>query len=279
MTIKKIFNNNCVATMIDDEETIVTGSGIGFQKKVGDDVDIDRIEKKFKVVSSHQQDFENLVSKIPIAYFEVTRAIVEYANGILDRSLSDTINVSLTDHIYYAVLRSHENLVLPALFTEELSVFYPEEFEIAKTALKMVDEMFDVSLPFDEVSYIVMHLVNAREGMPSYHAQKTITFIHDVIEIIQADQNVNLDIQSTAYRRLSTHLKYLAQRVFGTGNSGSDDLEDINLFFTTKLMRYNNSVSKIAQYTQKKYDYELARDERMYLAIHIHQVTKKTKGL
>lgn len=48
MKIVKIFNNNAVATISKNkEDLILTGSGIGFQKKIGDEVDPGKIEKKY----------------------------------------------------------------------------------------------------------------------------------------------------------------------------------------------------------------------------------------
>ena len=48
MKIIKIFNNNAVATISDNKnDLILTGSGIGFQKKIGDEVDERRIEKRY----------------------------------------------------------------------------------------------------------------------------------------------------------------------------------------------------------------------------------------
>ena len=49
MKIVKIFNNNAVATISKNkEDLILTGSGIGFQKKIGDEVDPGKIEKKYE---------------------------------------------------------------------------------------------------------------------------------------------------------------------------------------------------------------------------------------
>ncbi len=49
MLIKQVFNNNVV--LVDDDlkkrEYILIGKGLGFQKKKGMKVDIDRVEKKF----------------------------------------------------------------------------------------------------------------------------------------------------------------------------------------------------------------------------------------
>ena len=48
MKILKIFNNNAVATVSSNgEDLILTGSGIGFKKKVGDEVDPSKIEKRY----------------------------------------------------------------------------------------------------------------------------------------------------------------------------------------------------------------------------------------
>lgn len=46
MKIIKIFNNNSIAALSDElGDIILTGSGIGFQKKIGDLVDESHIEK------------------------------------------------------------------------------------------------------------------------------------------------------------------------------------------------------------------------------------------
>lgn len=46
MRIIKIFNNNSIAAISPElGDIILTGSGIGFQKKVGDSVDSTKIEK------------------------------------------------------------------------------------------------------------------------------------------------------------------------------------------------------------------------------------------
>ena len=48
MRIIKIFNNNSVAAISPElGDIILTGSGIGFQKKVGDVVDSQKIEKTY----------------------------------------------------------------------------------------------------------------------------------------------------------------------------------------------------------------------------------------
>ena len=53
LKIIKIFNNNSIAALSDElGDIILTGSGIGFQKKIGDLVDESRIEKTYKKVKN-----------------------------------------------------------------------------------------------------------------------------------------------------------------------------------------------------------------------------------
>lgn len=47
MQIEKILNNNVVQAMDNDVEYIVMGKGLGFQKKVGETVDKEKVEKTF----------------------------------------------------------------------------------------------------------------------------------------------------------------------------------------------------------------------------------------
>lgn len=277
MHITKIFNNNCVATFIDGDDMVVTGSGIGFQHKIGDEIDPARIEKMFKVVSDSRDDFERLVNKIPVDYFEVTRAIVEHANTVLNTELSDSINVSLTDHIYYAVLRHQEGIELPGVFSEEIKMYYPDEFEVGSWALNHINKRFNVELAEDEIGYIVMHIVNASKGNISHQAQNTMMFLKDVMAIVQSELGVEINTSQPAYTRLATHLKYLAQRIIGNQSSGhpiDESIGELNIFIAAKLKRYNDCVAKINQYVNSRFDYELSMDERMYLAIHLYQIMK-----
>ena len=57
MKIIKIFNNNSIAALSDElGDIILTGSGIGFQKKIGDLVDESRISLKKKLKSVYVEE-------------------------------------------------------------------------------------------------------------------------------------------------------------------------------------------------------------------------------
>lgn len=64
MKILKVFNNNSVAAISDDlGDIILTGSGIGFQKKAGDLVDQTKIEKTYLFKDDQKSVLNSLLQK------------------------------------------------------------------------------------------------------------------------------------------------------------------------------------------------------------------------
>ena len=277
--VSKIFNNNCVAAVQDDKELILTGSGIGFQKKVNDEIDIEKIEKTFLVVDEHRKKFEELINRIPIDYFETTRTIIEYAEGELTSELNDLINVPMTDHIANAIYRYHEGLHLPNIFLNDFKTFYPNEFKVAEWALEYINEKYKVDLAEDELAYLTMHLVNGGSGKGITHAQNTVYFVNEVTKIIGDTLNIEFDKNSLNYQRLITHLKYLSHRVLGSDDSAdlmdTDITDDFSLLVVMKLKKFDSTINVIASFVAQKFNYNLSMDERMYIGIHLYQLIHK----
>src|SRR5690625_2567493 len=108
MKIIKAYNNNCVSVDDNGEIFILTGKGIGYQKRKGDDVDTEKIEHEFRIVDHKQNHFDQILEKIPQQYFQTTRYIVERISSDLDIKFNDSVHIALTDHIYYAEIgRAH----------------------------------------------------------------------------------------------------------------------------------------------------------------------------
>ena len=54
----------------------MVGSGIGFHKKVGDQVDESKIERTYVFQDDQKTRFEKSLEKIPTVYFEIAEYIV-----------------------------------------------------------------------------------------------------------------------------------------------------------------------------------------------------------
>lgn len=278
MIIKKIFNNNCVLADEDLNEVIVTGSGVGFQKKPGDKLDVARIEKKFELIDEYMENFELLVKRIPFDYFLITQKIVDKVTKEIKVELDTKIMVSLTDHISFAVARSNEEFMMPTLFEREMQLFYPEEYAIGVWAVELIDSTLGVKLQKEEASFIALHILNASSGTKDKNtARKVIKFVKDCIEIIEDTMNITIDRDSMQFQRIMTHLKFLGKYIIEKNERNMpSNIEEIT---SSLLLRFSNTktaVDSIKQYVKENYDFELSEDEYLYLSIHTYQVVNKT---
>lgn len=106
MKVVRVLNNNIVATITEDnKEAVAQGSGIGFQKKPGDILDRNKIEKLYVFQDEEQAKFLKLLEDTPIEYFQVAEQIVEQAQRVMQFEMSNKVLISLTDHISFAIER------------------------------------------------------------------------------------------------------------------------------------------------------------------------------
>ena len=113
MIINKVINNNVLSTHDENNrEIVLMGKGIGFQKKVGDEVAEDKIEKRFVLDSEDEVGkFSELIEMIPHNYLNLSVDIISYAQQVMSKRLSPSIYISLTDHINFLLERSTKGLI------------------------------------------------------------------------------------------------------------------------------------------------------------------------
>lgn len=114
MIINKVINNNVLSTHDENNrEIVLMGKGIGFQKKVGDEVAEDKIEKKFVLDSEDEVGkFSELIEMIPHNYLNLSVDIISYAQQVMSKRLSPSIYISLTDHINFLLERSTKRRII-----------------------------------------------------------------------------------------------------------------------------------------------------------------------
>ena len=163
MIIQRILNNNVVIVKNKKgQEEIVCGKGIAFKKKVGEFVDVSAINKVFTLRGRKELEyFQELWEEIPVEYFKVADDVVGMIKLELGKKISDTLYISLIDHIYMAVQRSEKGIQVRNAMMWDIQRFYPEEFHLGEKALGMIQKKLNVSLLQDEAAFIALHIVNA----------------------------------------------------------------------------------------------------------------------
>lgn len=276
--IHKVINNNVVLTIDQDgNEVILMGKGIAFQKKPGEWIEEGSIDKRFYLEDEKMnRKFQQFSDIIPLEYMELADDIIQYAKVTINKKLSESLYVSLSDHLYNAILRFLDGVSLKNQMLWEIKRFYESEYEVGLRALEMIEERFKIKLPEDEAAFITMHIVDAELDNSSIENVYTITkVIQDIHNIVRYFFRIEFDEKSVHYYRFITHVRFFAQRLV-TKTTYADDGDD-SLFLLLKD-RYQNSyqcVLKIEEYIKKNFNYEISTDEKMYLMVHIERTVYK----
>ena len=131
MKIIKIFNNNSIAALSDElGDIILTGSGIGFQKKIGDLVDESHIEKTYIFKDKSEKRLRRGIDDIEPIYYEITSLLVNKATNELSTQFYGEIFLAISDHIAFAIKRKKEKIDLPNVVLSETKAIYKKEYQL-----------------------------------------------------------------------------------------------------------------------------------------------------
>lgn len=275
LKIEKILNNNVVISLDKKgQDIIVMGSGVAFQKKRGDIIDETKIERVFtQQVPELTQKFQQMFHEIPIEYLEITEKIILYAESKLEYDFNDNLYLSLLDHIHFTIQRYHQGLKIENRLLTETKMMYKEEFEVAKEAVKMLNDTFGVELPEDESAFIAFHFVNAGSASTMGETVQKARIVQDALTIIKNYFKIELKEDSIDYYRLVTHLKFFVQRMSdGTEQPPTDSDGQLLQLVKTNYKESYECVNRIAKYIQLEFGYQVSGEEKLYLTIHIQRI-------
>ena len=271
--INKILNNNAVVSLDEaGNEVVIMGKGIAFKKRVEDFIEDEKIEKKFIFSPENTNEIINLFSSIPEKYIEITTAIVNLAEKTLNKELSKNLYFSLTDHIYSTIKRFEEGLSFTNPLLWEIKRFYIKEYEISLEALNIIYNFTNITLPNDEAGFIALHLVNAQLNQNSNTAYDITNIMQEILKIVRLNFKIEFNEESVNYYRFITHLKFFAQRILNKTTHENDKVDDLYNIITNNYSESFNTVLKIKEFINNKYDYILSNEEELYLTIHIEKI-------
>lgn len=273
MKIVRVLNTNAVVTTdAKGRELIITGAGIGFKKKKGEDLDRSLADKTYYLESSDDSKrLQQVVKEISEEYLEIADRVVSTARKE-NLKVRDSLYVTLTDHINSAVDRYREGIAIKNMMKLEIRKFYPKEYEIGQKAVAWIQRQNGVDLGDDEAAFIAMHIVSAELGTgDAVDVNKITELINAVLQIVRIHFKINFDEKSISYERFLTHLKFFAARVFDN-TVYQDSMQEIYKVLVEQNAYAYSGVRKIAEYIEKQYRYQLTIDERLYLLIHIKRI-------
>lgn len=272
--IEKVINNNIISAYEKSgAEVIVMGRGIGFKKKQGEVVPADQISKIFRIKSrTLTEQFKELLANMPLERVRISDEIISHAKDHLKLKLNQSIYVTLTDHINFAIERVSQGIEPQNALLWEIKRFYPQEFQLGIYALELIQDRLGILLPEDEAGFIALHFVNAEYGTDIRDAVKFPDQMQAIVDIVERDLGILLDESSLHYERFVTHIKFLIQRIYRKELLSSEDRE-LSLMMQRKYPREYECSVKVAEYIMQATGSRLSEEEIMYLSVHIRRVS------
>lgn len=273
MTVEKVINNNIVSAYDETgREVVVMGRGIGFGVRAGAVIDNSKIEKVFRIKSQGvAEQFKELLANMPLEHAQISNDIISYAKSTLKLKLNQSIYVTLTDHINFAIERYQKGINLENALLWEIKRFYPQEYGLGRYAIDLIRERLHVSLPEDEAGFIALHFVNAEYGTDIRDALHFPNQMKDILDIVTRELGIRLDEGSLHYERFITHVKFLLQRVYRKELLPDEESELAEMMKKKYPKEYACS-EKIADCIEEAAGCRLSAEEIMYLSIHIRRI-------
>lgn len=278
MKVKKILNN-CVVLVEkqDGQEMIVMGQGIGYKYKASDEISKEVIDKTY-ILSNHtlNHDFIKILEDTPQTIFDLANEIINYGKQYLDRTLSDSIYITLIDHINFVLKRYEDQMKTQNRLYWDVRRLYAKEFAVGSYALKQIEEKLGITLWEDEAANIALHFVNAINDGKGMEAVVEVTeTVRNILHIITYHFQRELDEKSINFSRLVTHLQFFVYRILER-NILQDEDDFLYDQIKVKYPQEFACVERINEYTKTFLKQSLTHNEMVYLCIHIHRVYGET---
>lgn len=274
MTIEKVINNNIVSAFDETgREVVVMGRGIGFGNRPGAKIPEDKIEKIFRIESGSVADqFKELLAGVPLEHAKISSDIISYAKGALKLKLNQSIYVTLTDHINFAIARCAKGINLENALLWEIKRFYPQEYELRKICGCPDQRASEGRIARGRGRVYCTSFCECRVWNEYRDALRFPNQMKEILEIVTRELGIKLDEGTLHYERFITHMKFLLQRVYRK-ELLPDEESDLADMISQKYPKEFACSKKVADYIEKTAECRLSGEEVMYLAIHIRRIT------
>lgn len=268
--IKKVINNNVI--LVDNEarhEFVIIGKGLGFNSKAGEIYQYNESDELF--IKPQDHDLHNFLDNIPIDIIKLTIEVIKKCKAILNSELSDSLVVTLSEHIMFAIERSKSKEMSISLY--EVPYLYHLEFIAGKAAVDYLNEKLNIVLPKNEASLIAIHFVNAK--LNNKNVGDTLRFtqiVYKIVNIINYSFHIQINTESENFSRFINHLRYLLIRCQANYDKSGKFNSALEELIEQELLKNFACARKISALIHSECDIEVSREEMIYLSLHIERL-------
>ncbi len=276
MKIFKVINNN-VASAFDEQgkEIVVMGKGIAFQKKPGDLIEKNQIEKIFSLPEESASQFEALVEDMPYEHIATASRIISYAKQMISKDLNRNIYITLTDHLNFAMERLKRNITVENALLWEIKRFYQKEYQVGMKALEIIRQDLGVEMSEDEAGFFALHIVNAEMDGNMHTTMSFPVVLKDVVNIVKYTFGYIPEESNLYYDRFVTHIKYFIERV-QKGQVYENNMDELGEFVQAQYPKSRRCAVRIGSYLKASLSCDVPEEEITYLTLHIQRIVHKS---
>ena len=274
--IKKINNNFALAIDSGGNQVIVEGRGIGFNKMPCTITDLSCISNTYY---DYDEKYLSLITDIPQDVIDTSILIYKKLISRINCTVNDSLPFILADHINFSIERHKKGIDIQLPLYYDLQQMYPLEYEVAEYGLKVIEKNLNVKLPHDEISGIMLNMINAEVNKDKLkEAKENGKRNAKITEIIEKELHITISKDSFNYSRFLTHMNYLYSRV-RNNNMHKSENQKMYISMIAKYPDINVCVEKISKYLGDEYSINLNDEEKLYLMLHVNRLCSRELGL
>ena len=230
-------------------------------------------DSKNKLDESFNKIFENLD-------IDVIKETVGTAEKQLNRYLSDESYSALVLHIALAIKRIQLGKDIHMSFNELKTLKISNEFSVASTMVKILQEKFSITFPIDEIGYITLHLLSGKENNNKVEIHKdgnwlqVQTLSRKIIENAGNIMGVGFVNDDILYEGLLKHLGPTIYRLKNNLPLYNPMLEEIKQQYRFIFNSVEGSVAPLETFVGMK----IPDEELGYITIHFGAAYERKKN-
>ncbi|AZU60198.1 glucose PTS transporter transcription antiterminator GlcT [Neobacillus mesonae] len=277
LRIEKVLNNNVlIAEHPSYQEVVLIGKGIGFNRKQGDSIDTNGIEKLF--VLKNEKEQENYIKLLPFIDRDIHEVIISAIELIKQRThseLNEHIHVGLTDHLMFALTRVSQGMQITNPFLVETKALYRREYEIALEVVSLIKEKTGIELPAGEIGFITLHIHSAMTNKNLSEVNQDSQLVSRLVSMVEEQLGITIDKDGIDYMRLVRHLRFAIERV--KKGEQVEEPEKLASLLKEEYPICYNLAWKLIKVMQQTLKLKVFDAEAVYLTMHLQRLQAKIK--
>lgn len=268
--ITKILNHNSFMGIEskNDQECLIMGKGVAFDKKVGQTVSVtgDARVYSLKELTDRGEAKEIIKSVSPLC-LELANEVLDQAEeefGKVDRSILFT----MADHLDFAVRRIQNGEQISNPLTDDIRIMFYKEYKVAGCIRDLLKEKLGIRIDEHEIGYIALHVHAAIVDENVSQAMEIARTVRECICMVEEETGKSIDVMSLSYNRLMNHVRYMVARAI----HGEKLKMSLNDYMSVKFPGPYMTAEKICRKMEKSLKLPIPDIEIGYLAMHLERM-------